>query len=354
MKRARIPRYLLGGLALVVIGAGGVLGVAHWSVPAVDTPPPYIYQAAAEDPSEALNELAALVPGSEASLVDLLVEDRAKPIAKAQVLILPDQGELIVGWESAMPQPVLRSDISDTEELALVAALRKHLPGGSTVLAMPALAARLQHFTDADYPLAGRGTLRLPDPWDGQDEIVAEMETRWLAGAPPSEGTGLADFSEALLAEDIYGAARLQTLAGVGDTYVILHVRDIFDLGISLPDRILVGMRDFPAGGQVHDASRAVKDWARDNGHAAYALERRTNGAIRAYCLSEAKDKSTLLEQLLPFNTARIGFVPGTTLVFQTGGYWVYRLQPVTGKPDWQGDPQSISLDSGNSHRPDP
>jgi hydroxylamine oxidation protein HaoB len=248
------------------------------------------------------------------------------------VLTLPDAGDVIVGWKSEVAEPVLRSDISETEELALITALNKHLPENSTILAMPAVSARLAHFVAADFPLAaavGQETLRVPAPWAGQNDKIEALEVRWLAD--PGDQTGVyAEFIDALLAEDVYGAARLQTLAGQNDSYVILHVRDVFDMGVSLPERILVGLRDFPAAGQAHDKARAVKDWANANGHAAYAVERREGGVIRAYFLADAKDKSTLVGQLLPFNTANIGEVAGTTLVYQTGGYWIYRLQPVT------------------------
>lgn len=328
------PGYLARLAVGAVVLAGGGLGATSWSAPAADLAAPYAYKTSADAPADATNDLVALSPGATAAVVELRVAERAAPIAIAQVLSLPDKGDIIVGWQSEVAEPVLRSDISSAEELALVTALRKHLPEGSTVLAMPALSARLRHFTNAELPLAdGPEALRIPAQWAGRDAVVAQLEMRWhVTGAAASENDkGFAAFVDALLAEDIDGAARLQALAGTGakETYIILHIRDVFDLGVAVPDSILVGVRDFPAGGQVHDNSRAVKDWAKDKGYVAYALQRQSGGAVRAYYLSDAGDKSTLVGQLLPFNTARIGSVPGTQLVFQTGGYWIYRLQPI-------------------------
>ncbi len=326
-------RLLIGGAIVAVIGAAGFTGAARWSAPATNVRPLYTYEASPREASEATIELAALVSGATASTMTLHATDPGRTVAKAQIVTLPDNQEVIMGWTSEAPEPVLRSDISPPEELALVTALRKYLPENSTILAMPGVSARLAHFVAADYPLAaaaGQETLRIPAPWMGQKESVAQLEMRWSTGATDHTET-FGEFIDALLAEDVYGAARLQTLTGTNDSYIILHVRDVFDLGVTVPDRIFVSQRDFPAAGMVHDKSRAVKDWAIAEDYAAYAVERREGGAVRAYFLAEAKDKSTLLGQLLPFNTADIGQVAGTTLVFQTGGYWIYRLKSVTG-----------------------
>ncbi|RKF12852.1 hydroxylamine oxidation protein HaoB [Roseovarius spongiae] len=320
----------VAGIAAVLI-AGGAFGAWRLSQSAEAASPPYAYEADQAEPSAEAAKLAALAPGATASVLEVKAPGFERAVATAQVLTLPGAGDVIVGWTSEVGEPVLRSDISEREELALITALNKHLPQGSTVLAMPAVSARLAHFVAADFPLAaavGQEALRVPASWAGREDEIETLETRWLADGGAPDGS-YADFIDALLAEDVYGAARLQTLAGPRDTYIILHMRDVFDLGLDSPDRLLVGLRDFPAAGQVHDKSRAVKEWAKAQGHVAYAVERREGGVIRAYYLTDAKDKSTLLGQLLPFNTADLGRVAGTTLVFQTGGYWIYRLQPV-------------------------
>ncbi len=332
MAKTRTARFMLGTAVVTAIGAAGIIAVIGWSNPANDAPPLYAYEdIAPQVVPQAATDLAALIPGATVSTVALRAAEPNRVIANAQVVKLPDETEVIVGWASDAPEPILRSDVSAQEELLLVTALHKYLPENSTILAMPTFSARLAHFVAADYPLAafaGQEVLRLPGPWLGQQDAVAEIESRWFAReAGPTDAFGA--FIDALLAEDVYGAARLQTLAGPNDSYIILHVRDVFDLGISVPDRILVSQRDFPAAGIAHDKARAVKDWAKDENYAAYAVERREGGAVRAYYLAEAKAKSTLLGQLLPFNTADLGQVAGTTLVFQTGGYWIYRLQPL-------------------------
>lgn len=337
MTRRSLVTSLAAIAAFAGLGGAALWGTARWSVPAADLPP-YRYEAGAEAPSEAAVKLAELVPGAVASSLELRTTEPDRAVATAEIVTMTDGAEVIVGWRSRAPEPVLRSDVSAQEELALASALRKHLPEGSTVIAMPALSERLAHFIPAEFPLAGaaaQAALRLPAPWTGTEAAVTRTEARWhaepaasrVAGEPGEAFTVLID---ALLAEDIYGAARLRALGGARPGYVIVHVRDIFDIGLNAPDRIHVGQRDFPAAGIAHDKSRAVKDWVAAEGHAAYAVERRGGDTIRAYVLSDARDKSTLLGQLLPFDSAAIGQVPGTRLVYQTGGYWVYRLEPTT------------------------
>src|SRR5690606_34494626 len=111
----------------------------------------------------------------------------------------------------------------------------------------------------------------------------------------------------------------------------ILHVRDAFDIGVAAPDKLSVGLRDFPASGNVHDVTKLVKKWVTDENYAAYAVVQRDVNAVRAYYLAEERAKSSLLGQLLPFNSSRLGQVAGATPVFQGGGYWVYRIDAVQG-----------------------
>lgn len=332
MMKRRYGWVVAGAAIVAVIGGAEIIGAAHWATPAAaDAPPPYVYEAVSDEASPEAAELAALVPGASVATVALHPQEPDRAVATVEVVTLPDGNEVIVGWTVKAAEPVLRSDISSKEDLSLVTALRKHLPEGSTVIALPMLSARLAPFVPADFPLAGaeaQQALRLPAPWVGLDETVATIESRWLGDAT-SNADAFPTLIDALLAEDIYGAARLQVLAGASDTYVVLHIRDIFDVGLNVPDRLHVALRDFPAAGLAHDKSRAVKEWALAQDHAAYAVERRPDGVVRAYYLHEPKDKSTLIGQLLPFDSAMIGQVAGTTLVFQTGGYWVYRLQRV-------------------------
>lgn len=311
--------------------AGGLL--AAYAVQGEKRPTPYVYDLAeAKAPDAAGRMLAEALPGATLKTLSLKTADTGKKLVAGTVLERPGKPDLIVGWRSEIGEPVLRSDISAEEEGKLVAALKAHLPAGSLVFAMPALSHRLEAMVEARFPLAAaddRAMLRAPDPWANAKAAIAETEARWRPAPDPQAYALFAAFLDALGAEDKYGVARLQVMAEAQESYLVLHVRDAFDIGVAAPDRFSVGLRDFPGSGNVHDVTKLVKTWVKDEGFAAYAVIPRDANAVRAYYLADSAGKSSLLGQLLPFNSARIGQVPDAALVFQHGGYWVYRISAI-------------------------
>jgi len=315
---------------IVPMAVAGIFFFSRGGSVADNTPDPYAYKVAEEELSEETRQLAGMIEGAQAKIYDLTVPETDLALARAEVIELPGGRDLIVGWQSRVTEPVLRSDIKPSEEIALITALKSHLPEDAVVLAMPDLSDRLSQFAPSHYPLAamaGQQAYRAPA---GTEDTVLRMEKRWLGERSETEQPELfRDFIDAMVAEDAYGLARLQVMAGGSEAYIALHVRDSFDVGITAPDKILVGLKDFPGGTHAHDVTRQVKTWIADQDYAAYTVSQIGDETIRSYFLADAKDKATLLGQLLPFNTARVGLVPGAKLVFQTGGYWVYRIDPV-------------------------
>lgn len=337
LRRPRLGSGLAIGLGAALLIAGGLLAADAFQ--AGNQPVPYAYSTTKDEAPQAARLLAKSAQGATAQAIELRSADHGKLLASGQMLTLPDGKDVIVGWRSEIGEPLLRSDISAEEEEKLVAALQKYLPAGSTVYAMPALSRRLSSMTEASYPLAladDSAMIRLPDPWSGARDAIVDAERRWRSsGTDPSavkaSEKAFAEFLTALEVEDKYGVAHLQVLAGGKESYVILHVRDAFDIGVAAPDKLSVGLRDFPAATNVHDVTKLVKTWVTEEGYAAYAVIQRDANAVRAYYLAEERDKSSLLGQLLPFNSARLGLVQGATPVFQNGGYWVYRIDAVEG-----------------------
>jgi hydroxylamine oxidation protein HaoB len=321
-------------IALAVVGLGGLF----WWVsdrPTDSATPLYGYAALNDAPSPESLALTAMIPQATVELVQLQVPDGAGghgAAVRAEVLTRADGNRVVLSWQNLTPEPVLRSDIRATEELALIEALRKHLPEGATVLAMPDTSQRLSHFVTARFPLAEAvEPLRLPAPWArAREPVVAIEAAAWGARAGTGEAEAAReDFLDALILEDIHGAARLRVLAGVAEGYVILHQRDLFALSLMRPDAFPVAQRDFIYTPSAHDMAREVKTFAATENYPAYAIERAGGDLLRAWFLEKPQQKSMLISQLLPFNTARIAMTPGASIVFQTGGYWVYRLTPV-------------------------
>ena len=328
MKNRLLVGCLVGALAL---GLGAYSTKVFQTTTEKPVSEPYAYETCDIGASESTVALAKYAQGSVTKTFELTVPDLTRPLAKAEVLELPTGRNLIVGWESLVGAPVLRSDIYPLEEIALVEALNKYLPKDTRVFAMPALSDRLAALSVGTYPFAALASLQIPTAPAGAEQAVQRLESRWLGNTDVTEQPAeFQSFLEALISEEQFGAARLQALAGGQEAYVILHVRDSFDVGTMKPEEIHVGLRDFPGSGHAHDMTRQVKTWIAEKDYAAYAVQQINGGeTIRTYFLAEGTDKATLLGQLLPFNTSGIGLVNGTSLVFQAGGYWVYRIKPV-------------------------
>ncbi len=148
--RLRLPR-LGSGLAVALGGVlligGGLLAADAFQ--ASRQPLPYAYTTTKDEAPESARQMAGMVEGAAAQAIELRSVDQGRLLASGQVLALPDGKDILVGWRSEVGEPLLRSDISADEEEKLVAALRKHLPAGSTVYAMPALSRRLAAMTGA-------------------------------------------------------------------------------------------------------------------------------------------------------------------------------------------------------------
>ena len=282
------------------------------------------------DISEETKELSKLLLGGTIKRYDLKMDGIRAAITSFEALEMEGKPPLVVNWKSHVNQPIFRSDIYAKEELQLFAALEKYLPKTATVLAFPELSNRIQNIMDdVNVPLAGVTPIistQMPDGWL-DSAILPYAQPKALENETSNEQW--MNFREALVSEDIYGAAQMRALSANEDTYIILHLRDIFDLGAELGDRLLVAMKDFQGDAHAHDLTRLIKDWQAVNNYASYAAVKIPDGRLRVYFLSDAKDKSTIIGQLLPFDGARVGLAPGTKLVFQAGGYWVYKLLPV-------------------------
>lgn len=288
--------------------------------------------APAETPSDAASQIAARLGESVvAEVLHLTAAGLDRPLARVEVARLPDDQVHLLSWRSLGALPLLRRDTIAAEELQLVEALVRHLPPGSTILAFPHLSARLSALVEARYPMMGEPEpLFVPPAWRNEAAAIATAESDvWSATATAGIADGpVAQFIDALLAEDVYGAARLRVLAGTGaaNVYVLVHLGDIFQIGLLHPGRLEITRREFVGEGFSHGLARDVRAAAQAGGHAAWAVDRSPEGRIRGHFLTDRAETATLIAQLLPFNTSRLDLVPGARLVWQGGGYHLYRL----------------------------
>lgn len=327
------------GLAAVLLATLAAVGLALWPGvrPAPPSAPTHEYRLLDAPPSAAAVTLAGMLGEQfEARALELHAPgdgsgEVAVP-ARAEAAFAPDGTAYLLGWQSQGPQPVLRRDIRPEEELRLVEALARYLPEGSTILAMPELSRRLAALAPAAWPLApGAEPLAIPAPWQRRGDAAAAVEAAQWGGptAPGITGERLPAFIDALLAEDVHGAARLRVLAGAGEAYVLVHLEDAFQLGLLREGRMDMARRTFAASTFSHDLAREARAWGAANDHAAWAIDRSGDGRLRGQYLADSAETATLIAQLLPFNTSRLDAVPGLRLVWQSGGYWLYRIGDV-------------------------
>lgn len=290
---------------------------------------------AGAEPSPEARKLAERL-GATGEVLELYSKGEDRPLVRVEAAILPDGSRQILDWRSLGATPLLRRDISAAEDLRLVEALQTHLPENSSILAFPGISHRLQALISATFPLADAvEPLVIPPPWQRRAADAAALEIAFW-GTPAAKGqpdNALDALIDALLAEDVNGAARIRVLAGMGEAYLLLHLGDAFQLGQLRPGRMEIVRRDFAASGFSHDLAREARRWGQSNGHAAWAVDRAQDGSLRGHYLTDAAETATLAAQLLPFNTSRLDSVAGLRLVWQWEGYWLYRVSPVAETP---------------------
>jgi hydroxylamine oxidation protein HaoB len=172
--------------------------------------------------------------------------------------------------------------------------------------------------------------------WRAQSGAIEKYEREfWRAPASAEESQKFQRFADALAADPKEGAAILRELAGGREAYVAVHLSDLYKLGLMRPGRLGVAYKDFPLqGGDVHGLSAMVKRWVRDNNYTAYTVHGISESFVRAYFLTDDKSGNTLLAQMLPFTTSEPLELKAVQLVYQYGGYWVYKIpatQPSSG-----------------------
>ena len=160
-------------------------------------------------------------------------------------------------------------------------------------------------------------------------ESIAKYERDFWA-APPTEEEQrkFQRFADALSSEPTEGVAILRELTGGREGYIVVHIADLYKLGLMRPDRIGVAYKDFPVkgSGDVHGLNIMVKRWQEDNKFTAHTVHGFSETIMRAYFLTDEKSTKTLLAQMLPMTTSLILDFQPVQLVYKEGGYLVYKI----------------------------
>lgn len=323
----------LTGLALLIAGAG-VLVLGASEARRGGSPAPSFeerYQSLAQD--EVFAELAQGLQGVVTQRLELVAVDEGRTVATATLLVPRDEPPILVGWRSELAEPVFYPDLEPEEELALVRALRRHLPAEARLFALPHRARRLARLLGrAVEPAAAddTGGLYVPEPWiQSAERLRARERARLAVTEHERDRETFHRLVHALLAPVLEGVAELQLLAEGRRAYLVMHLADAFMLALLRPELVVCGYGDVPAGGQLHDHIRFVRNWVRERGFTAYAVQPKGADLLRVWFLGRAEDTRRLFAHLLPFDTADFEALPALRLVYQHGAYWVWMIETI-------------------------
>ncbi len=317
----------------IVLTMGGLflLGWVGWSV-LNPGPPPYRYELVTEGGVAQFPELGLSdLPDISVGKYELRIDDAGKPLAILHVGARErdDIGPVLLDWRNQINEPLITITPPIAELSNLAAAVDKHLPEEAVVLGWWDTARRLELLTDIDTPFGENlaQPLLIPEIWRSRRKSIEEVERRFWRIRDGADTSILFErFQEALLAGKATGAAKLGALAAGREAYLVLHITDAYKLGVANPGRLGIGYKDFPNTGNIHAVSGHVKKWLKDKGYASFTVEKRGPVSTRVYFLTDAVSTDTLITQALPFSTSRPFELEELSIVYQSGGYWVYKL----------------------------
>jgi len=261
---------------------------------------------------------------------EVRVEGVDQSLALAYLARRGNAPPVMLNWENQSGEPVVFLDVKLSEVTALATAITKHVPKDAAVLAWWDTSRQIHLLTGQETVFNSHlGEPRItPSIWRDKSEAIEKYEREfWKAPASAEESRKFERFADALVADPKEGAAMLRELAGGREAYVAVHLSDLYKLGLMRPDHLGVAYKDFPLqGGDVHGLSGMVKRWLLENHHTTYTLHGLSENSVRAYFLTDAKSGNTLLAKMLPFPTSKPIELKVVELVYQYGGYWVYKI----------------------------
>ena len=264
------------------------------------------------------------------------VEGVEQPIATGYTARRGQTPPILLSWENRSSELVGALDNKLPELTALAGAIDKHAPKDALILAWWDTSRQIKLLTGRDTLFTSHigEPLIAPAAWQPQSEAIRRYEDQfWGASAPSEERRNFQRFAEALTAEPARGAALLRELAGAREAYIAVHVSDLYKLGLMHPDRLDMAYKNFPMEGNMHGMIGYLKKWMQENNFETYTLQSLSDSMVRGYFLRDEKSSNTLLAQMLPFTNSMPLDLTVLQLIYQQGGYWVYKIPPAGDSP---------------------
>tara|TARA_R110002073_G_C9482997_1_gene580179 strand:+ start:1848 stop:2843 length:996 start_codon:yes stop_codon:yes gene_type:complete len=295
-------------------------------------PAPYEYQQIATGDATQFSDLELDAwPDLAISQYNVQVAGIDKPLGQATLAQRGNKPPVLINWKNYTNELLISIDRKSSELSALATAIGKHAAKDALVLAWWDTSRQINLLSERDTlftshlntPLITLGT------WQNQQAAIQRYENEfWNTSASQQEQDQFQRFSEALLAAPEEGVAQLRALIGSSrEAYLVVHVTDLYKIGLMHPDKIGVAYKNFPLTGNMHGMINHMKVHLKENNYATYTLQSLSETEIRAYFLLDSQSTNTLLAKMLPFTDqtapTELEVAP---LIYQHGGYWVYRI----------------------------
>ncbi|MGQ0666102.1 MAG: hydroxylamine oxidation protein HaoB [Nitrospiraceae bacterium] len=321
---------LLPSLGILLV-TGGLFVLAWfaylWLTP---EPSPYRYQLVEEGGVSKFSALGLEAwPNLTISKYEVRVDSVEKPIAVAYRAAANGSAPVLLNWENRIPEPISAMGNLLTELTSVSTAIATHVPKDAIILSWWDTSRQIKLLAERDTLFTSHlgQPVITPGYWRGRLDAIDKYEREfWGSQAPAEETRKFQRFMEALIAYPNEGAAILRELAGPREAYVVVHVTDIYKLGLMRPERLDVAFKDFPLTGNVHGLSGQVKAWMMSNKYDTYTLQSLSEKEVRAYFLRESGGSNMLLARMLPFSKWRPLDLEALQLIHKEGGYWVYKI----------------------------
>ena len=292
---------------------------------------PYHYKLTEEGGIEKFSKLRLDAwPDLSISKQEVVVEGVDQPVALAYLAHRGESKPIMLSWENRTGEPMVFVDGKLSEVTILASAIAKHVPKDAAILAWWDTSRQIKLLTGYETVFTSHLGVPLITPllWRPRIESIEKYEREfWGAPASAEESRKFQRFADALAADANEGAAILRELTGGREAYVAVHLSDLYKLGLMRPESLGVAYKDFPLrGGDVHGLSGMVKRWLTDNNYTSHSVHGLSESYVRAYFLTDVKSSNTLLAQMLPFTTSQPLEFKALQLVYQQGGYWVYKI----------------------------
>ncbi len=346
-----IKTKLLPSLGILLV-TGGVLLLAWFAWLWFNPPPaPYRYQLVQEGNADAFSQLGLEAwPDLAIAKYEIRTEGVDQPLAIVHTARRGQTPPVMLDWENRTSELLLSTDSKLSELTTLAAAIDKHAPRDALILAWWDTSRQIRLLAGRDTLFASRlgEPLIVPAHWQSRSDSIRKYEDSFWSAAPDEkEQRQFQRFADALLATPDKGAAQLRELAGERPAYLVIHVTDLYKLGLLRPEQFDITYKNFPMEGNMHGLIGYLKNWMQGNNFHTYTLQSLSDKMVRGYFLRDDQSSQTLIAQMLPFTETMPLDLTALQLIYQQGGYWVYQIPGAKAAPATDSAPASAPGSAG-------